>query len=484
MKKTPEELLQIVREKELAYCKNHPVYFIENYVCIEDKDAPGIVIPFELWEGQKEAVRSITDHRFNIILKARQLGISWLVLAIAAHMMLTQEGCTVIALSRTENEAKELVRRMRLILENIPEFIAEKPTNGKYTLSSKMMAVKLKTPQGGLESVFQAFCSAPSAARSFTANLIIFDEWAFQQSAEEIWTSGFPTINRPTGGKVIGLSTILLGTLFERLWRENEQFNKVFLSWDTDPRRDAAWYESTYKMLGEMIYQEYPSTPEEALMAPGGCFFQNFRRGIHVIEPFKIPPHWRRYHAIDYGLDMLASLWAAVDPEGNIYVYREVYESELIVSRAAEEMLDAEDEDEKIYARYAPPDLFGRSSETGRTRIESFAKCGLIFQKSSNDREAGWMEVTEHLRPYTNAEGTETARLKIFCNCVNLIRTLQAIPRDKRNPNDCAREPHELTHAPDALRYMLMGRLAPELPRDRGAEREYDDAEELLNFGY
>lgn len=481
--KNREELWQRIRRSELNYCASHPVYFVEHYVNIEDKDAPGVVIPFRLWEGQKNAVESMAKNRFNIVLKARQLGISWLVLAMAAHMLLTQEGCTVIALSRTENEAMELVRRMNVILTHMPEFIAEKPTEGKRTITGKMMQIKLKSPEGGPESVFQAFTSSPSAARSFTANLIIFDEWAFQQSAEEIWTSGFPTINRPTGGKVIGLSTMLKGTLFERLWVENEQFNKVFLPWSTDPRRDAAWYESTRNMLGEMIYQEYPATPEEALMAPGGCFFQGFRREIHVIEPFPIPEGWRRYHAIDYGLDMLASLWAAVDDEGKIYVYREVYESELIVPRAAEEILAAEDEGERIHARFAPPDLFGRSSETGRTRIESFAAQGLSFEKSSNDREAGWMQIAEYLRIYTDAEGRRTARLKIFANCVNLTRTLSAIARDKRNPNDCAREPHELTHAPDALRYLIMGRPVPQLPQDRSMLREYEEAEDLLNFG-
>lgn len=484
MRAAPGELLRRIRRKELEYCAKNPVYFIEHYVHIEDKDAPGIVIPFRLWDGQRRAVTSMAAHRFNIVLKARQLGISWLVLAMAAHMLLTQEGSTVIALSRTENEAVELVRRVRVILTHMPEFVTETPAADKYTVTGKTMQIKLKSPQGGTESVFQAFTSSPSAARSFTANLIIFDEWAFQQSAEEIWTSGFPTINRPTGGKVIGLSTMLKGTLFERLWTENERFNKVFLPWDTDPRRDAEWYESTRQMLGELIYQEYPASPEEALMAPGGCFFGGFRRGVHVIEPFRIPESWRRYHAIDYGLDMLASLWAAVDEEGNIYVYREVYESELIVPKAAEEILAAEEDAERIYARYAPPDLFGRSSETGRTRIESFAENGLFFEKSSNDREAGWMQIAEYLRIYRNAEGKETARLKIFANCANLIRTLTAIPRDKRNPNDCAREPHELTHAPDALRYLLMGRPQPNRSEDRWAMREYDEAEDLLNFGY
>ena len=43
-------------------------------------------------------------------------------------------------------------------------------------------------------------------------------------------------------------------------------------------------------------------------------------------------------------------------------------------------------------------------------------------------------------------------RLTMFDTCRNLIRTLPALQHDKRNPSDTANTPHELTHAPDALR--------------------------------
>ena len=472
--------LEQITHEELEYCRENIFYFIEEYCRIEDKDRPGLVIPFRLWEGQKEAVRSILSHRFNIILKARQLGMSWLTLAIALHTLMFHEGSTVAALSRTQNEAQELVRRIRAMCAEMREFISQKRGDKPYYMESTQMSLTLY-PKEGRESVFQAFTGSPAAARSFTANLIIFDEWAYQQNAEEIWISGLPTVNRPNGGKVIGLSTMQRGTLFEDIWIHGEKFNHVFLPWTTDPKRTAKWYEDTFHLMGEEIYREYPATPEEAMRAPGGAFFSEFRRNIHVTEPFDIPDHWRRYHAIDYGLDMLASLWAAVDSEGNVYVYREVYESGLIVPEACRKMREAEKDDE-IHARYAPPDLFGRSSETGRTRAEAFAEGGFSFAKASADRKAGWSNLKDWLRVYTDAEGKETARLRIFSCCENLIRTLSAIPRDKRISDDCATEPHELTHAPDALRYLMIQRPIPGAAPDRASGIWYDEVQNMLDY--
>ena len=56
-----------------------------------------------------------------------------------------------------------------------------------------------------------------------------------------------------------------------------------------------------------------------------GQYFPEFSRDIHVIEPFAIPSDWRRYRALDYGLDMLACYWIAVDGQNKSYVYKELY---------------------------------------------------------------------------------------------------------------------------------------------------------------
>lgn len=183
-----------------------------------------------------------------------------------------------------------------------------------------------------------------------------------------------------------------------------------------------------------------------------GQYFGEFRREIHTCEPFIIPPEWRRYRAFDYGLDMLACYWIAVDSLHNVYVYKELCQSDLPISTAARKILDFTNEDEDIYLTLAPPDLWGRSQETGKSKAILFGEAGLTLAQSSNDREAGWLAIKELLKP--DAEGQP--RLHIFTNCKQLIKNLPELQRDEKRPTDCATEPHEITHSPDALRYFAI----------------------------
>lgn len=188
--------------------------------------------------------------------------------------------------------------------------------------------------------------------------------------------------------------------------------------------------------------------------ALAGQYFAEFRRELHVVEPFEIPQHWRRYFAMDYGLDMLAGYWAAFDEAGRCCIYREIYQSDQIVSEAARGIRSLS-EGESIEAYLAPSDLWGRMADTGKSQAERFAEEGLrLSQVVARSRVDGWMDLHEWLK------GEEPA-LRIFSTCGNLIRCLPLLQHDARNPNDCATEPHEITHAPDALRYLLAGRPAP-----------------------
>ena len=188
-----------------------------------------------------------------------------------------------------------------------------------------------------------------------------------------------------------------------------------------------------------------------------GRYFTEFESRIHVCEPFEIPRSWRKYRSIDYGLDRLACLWIAVSPDGTSYVYREYCESSLTISRAARAILERTPDAEEIYATLAPPDLFGRSQESGKSKSSLFSEYGVSFTKSSNDRECGWLAVKELLCDKTRG-------LRIFSVCTELIRCLPALQRDKLRPTDCATEPHDITHAPDALRgfAIFYTRPAPE----------------------
>ncbi len=190
--------------------------------------------------------------------------------------------------------------------------------------------------------------------------------------------------------------------------------------------------------------------------ASAGQYFKEWRTDIHVLQPFDIPRHWRRYAALDYGLDMLAALFIAVAPDGMAYVYREVYKPGLIGSQAADELCRAA-AGEDIHAWLAPPDLWNRRNDTGRSIAEIFATAGIRLSRAQNDRISGWMDLHEWLRPY-DRQGKTVAGLRVFAGCVNLIRTLPQLQFDPHRINDAATTPHELTHAPDALRYFAAGR--------------------------
>lgn len=233
-----------------------------------------------------------------------------------------------------------------------------------------------------------------------------------------------------------------------------------------------------------------------------GQYFAEFRREKHVIQPFELPTRWRRYVTMDYGLDMLATYWIAVDEEGKGYVYRELYEGRdngkgadgrgHIVSAAARRVRECMQPGERIEAWLAPPDLWNRNRDSGRSTAELFAEAGMVLTKTSNDRIAGWRAVREWLADMVDVHGQTVPRLRIFANCKNLIRTLPAVQFDEKKPEDVATEPHELTHAPDALRGFCVYRSNPADPpppeKMSGVEVFYDaglqsSADEILGLG-
>lgn len=198
-----------------------------------------------------------------------------------------------------------------------------------------------------------------------------------------------------------------------------------------------------------------------------GQFFDEFSEHIHVIKPFVIPDHWRRYVSIDYGYtDMCAVLWFAINEKGQIFVYRELYESKLVPSRAAEKILQMTGS-EKIDSFFAPPDLYSNKNDGGRSTAEQFGENGIYFSMASNKRADGWIAVKEQLQIIDTPDGGKTSNLKIFTNCINLIRCMPKLQYDtEKLDGDVLKQPHEFTHAPDALRYFCISHKAnaSELP--------------------
>ena len=221
--------------------------------------------------------------------------------------------------------------------------------------------------------------------------------------------------------------------------------------------------DNRFLMTGDPHYiqrlQHLPERERRALLEGDwdleeGRFFTRWKREVHICDPFPIPSHWRRYFAMDYGLDMFAGLFFAEDEQGFIYLYRELYEPGLIVSEAADR-IKAAGERPGVY--FAPPDLWSRQKDSGKSLADLFRENGIILSRVGAERKAGWALLNEWLTTRRDRDGKERPRLQVFSTCKNLIRCLPALQWDPHQPGDCAKEPHELTHAPDALRYFLSG---------------------------
>ena len=209
--------------------------------------------------------------------------------------------------------------------------------------------------------------------------------------------------------------------------------------------------------------------------ALGGNYFPEFQTATHVCEPFVIPPSWARYRAFDYGLDALAVLWFAIAPNGRVYMYRELKKSGLIVSDAAQEILSNTGVNEKIITTYAPDDIWSRQKDTGKTMAEVFLSNGVAIVKASRSRVQGWLQVKEFLAPMEDGK----PKLMVFNTCQNFIDDIQAIQASDKDPNDCAVEPHDITHLPDACRYFCISRtMAAKSGEDKPEPDEFETAEE------
>jgi len=175
-----------------------------------------------------------------------------------------------------------------------------------------------------------------------------------------------------------------------------------------------------------------------------GQFFSEWNPDEHVVEPFEIPPNWRRFVAIDYGYAApFCALWFAVDPDGTIFCYRELYAKKMTTADQSQTILDLT-QDEKVEWFTADPSMFSRQG-MGESHADVYSRNKLYLIPSSNKRVAGWALMHDYL---------VRTKLKFFRNCTNTTRTIPTLVHARNNPDDLDTKQED--HAVDAIRYMLL----------------------------
>lgn len=235
--------------KEIKNCAKDPIYFLKNYAMIVHPDRG--IIPFDTYGFQDDVVEALRDHRFNVIVKSRQMGISTIVAGYVLWFAMFRPAKTVIIISTKEKTSINLLDKCKLMYEYLPQWIkireVTKKNNTTFGFDNK--------------SKIKALSSNPDSARSEAASFIVIDEAAIIDNADEVFEAAYPTI--ATGGNCIALSTpkgaqgwffdIYMGAV-----AEENRFNPIELPWHLHPERDQEWFESeTKNMTEKQIAQEY-----------------------------------------------------------------------------------------------------------------------------------------------------------------------------------------------------------------------------------
>ena len=158
-----------------------PIYFMRKYVKIQHPNKG--TIPFDLYSFQESTLKDFNIHRYILILKSRQLGITTLVAAYSLWLSLFNSDKAILIISIKQEVSKEIITKVRFANEHLPSWLKQKEVTNNH--------MSLKFENG---SQVSATSSAKDAGRSKALSLLIVDEAAFIDEAESIWTSAYNTL--------------------------------------------------------------------------------------------------------------------------------------------------------------------------------------------------------------------------------------------------------------------------------------------------
>lgn len=298
------------------------LYFLRTYCRIQDNN--GEWIPFELWEEQERVVREFFANDRLIVLKARQVGLSWLFIGIDLWHHKFVPGSAITIFSKTDREAVYLFRdRMKGMHAQLPEWIRNAQES---TLDNDHV--------WQLDSGSVARCFPTSAGDSYTTTVALVDEADLVPDLNRLLLSVEPTI--ADGGKLVLISKSdksKPNSDFKKIFRAASQglnsYTPIFLPWHVKPSRTPEWYEEQKKDSLENsgsldnLHENYPATPEEALAPrtldkriPSEWLRRCFESEVRPITPGGAPaiPGLCIFEAVEPG----ASYVIGADPaEGN-----------------------------------------------------------------------------------------------------------------------------------------------------------------------
>ena len=235
--------------KEILKSGKDSTYFVNNFCRIPH--AIHGLIRFDTYPFQDDLLRNFENHRYNIVLKARQMGISTIVASYIVWLVLFHKHKNILVIATQLKTATNLVRKVKEMVKNLPDWMQI----ASMTVDNR---TSFELSNG---SVVKASSTSEDAGRSEALSLLVIDEAAHVEGLDDLWTGLYPTIS--TGGRCIALSTPNgVGNWFHETYINSIEGVNMFvptnLPWDEHPDRDQEWFENeTKNMSKRKIAQEY-----------------------------------------------------------------------------------------------------------------------------------------------------------------------------------------------------------------------------------
>lgn len=278
-----EELRALDRLEQAEACAAHPAELGRYVQCLDTET--GEEFEFELWDPaggwywQREMLDEWLDSTRYMVLKARQLGVTWLAGLLVLWYLLYRPGTRCLVVSINETEAKKVVGRIWIMFQSLPAHLRRvevvKPARG----ADPSDTIEVRHPDGK-KSTILALPSTPKAGHGETAAVVVLDELARQDYARKTWTAVLPTAAK--GGLILGISTGNgvsaqdgQGNFFHYLWKNRDELRlrSRFLDVFTHPDRDEQWYAENANLPPAERGEQYPRTEREAFILTGDPYF-------------------------------------------------------------------------------------------------------------------------------------------------------------------------------------------------------------------
>ena len=245
--KEEDEIKHLTAEEleDFTKCSTNPFHFSRYATVIHPLRGK---VPFLLYPYQKSLLRNFVAHRFNVVLKFRQAGVTELISMYCLWLAMFHSHKNIVIISIKDRVAKKVLRKIKFMYKNLPAHLKVEVVNGRG--KDIGTSTEMEFSNG---SLITSIPTTEDAGRSEAVSLLVIDEAGIVRWAERIWAGAFPTLS--TGGAAIINSTAYgVGNFFHKLWvnalSHGNRFVANRLRWEMHPERDIDWYEDQASILG------------------------------------------------------------------------------------------------------------------------------------------------------------------------------------------------------------------------------------------